>query len=101
MIKISLRYQIVLLNLVLTLLYYVFLLVRFSTTNKITIENGILEFIESLFDVYRHIIQYLLINVLWFFIILLGVFKKNKELILGGVYSLVLSVLLLVLLFYS
>jgi hypothetical protein len=97
--KLRVRYQIVLSNMLLTILFYSFLQAYFDSNSQKDTENELSDVIEVIFDAYIYIIQYLWINILWIAVIVLGIIKKNKELFWGGLYSLVLSTVLIVLMF--
>jgi len=83
----------------LTILFYSFLQAYFDSNSQKDTENELSDVIEVIFDAYIYIIQYLWINILWIAVIVLGIIKKNKELFWGGLYSLVLSTVLIVLMF--
>ncbi|MDB4533660.1 hypothetical protein N9242_02230 [Vicingaceae bacterium] len=95
------RYKIVVFNVFLTLLYFVFILLYLS--NSKIFEDGIVGFFSVVSKTIMLLLYYNLINTLWLGIVIFGLLKKNKELIMGGSFSLGLSLLmfLLLILYYQ
>lgn len=86
------RYKILIVNVCLSVLYYVFILLNF-TNNKFD-ENEIVNFLSLLVNAISYLVYYNWINVLWLGLIIFGLIKKNKEFVKGGIFSIVLSLLM-------
>ncbi|MFB0923966.1 MAG: hypothetical protein QMB65_01580 [Vicingaceae bacterium] len=89
------RFKILLFNVFVSVLYYVFVLLFLTNINSI--EEGVVDFITAIFKTIILIIYYNWIHVIWGGLILLGIIKKKKELIIGGVISVGSSLLIFLL----
>jgi len=99
--KVKGRFKIMGLNILLTVIYAVFLIL-FLVNSKI-FEQGIGEFFTILSKGIILLLCYNWIHVIWVGFIMFGLIKKKKEFIWGGVISIGLSVFmfLLLILYYQ
>ncbi len=92
------RYKILLFNLVITLLYFVFVWLMINSESDSNSVESTIETIINVIAGFYFMIQYIWVNVLWVFFILYGLIKKKKEYTIGGIYSVIFSSSLLLLL---
>lgn len=87
------RYKILILNIILTLLYYI----GFMVLLPIKTEGlGVLSAVSTaLYFAFLFIVNYNWIHVIWLGFIVVGTIKKKRELIYGGIFSIILSALIL------
>jgi len=93
--KMKTRYKVLLLNVILSLLYYASGWFYFSLYHP----NGVGEFFTAFVNVIIFLSFYNLINLIWIGLIIYGKIKKNKEIYYGGIYSLALSITMFICLF--
>lgn len=86
------RYKILTFNVLLSVLYYFFLLLYLSKSK--IFESGVVGFFTVVSDTISLILYYNWINAVWVILFLFGLIKKKKEFIIGGVLSVILSILL-------
>ena len=100
MMKIKLRYKMLFLNLIISLLYYFSGRIYFNVFYPNT--HGVGAYFKVLFKILTFISYYNLINLLWISFIIYGKVKNNKEVYFTGFYSLILSVMIFIsLILYS
>ncbi len=87
------RYKILIINIALTLLYYL----GFRILLPIEIEGlGVLSAVSSaIYYAFLFVVNYNWIHVIWVALIVFGIIKKKREFIYGGLFSIILSVLIL------
>lgn len=98
--NIKTRYKLVLLNIILTILYYLIVRLMIISNSSIQDGEGIFDIVLDILAASLLIIQYLWINVFWILALLYGIIKRKKEFIFGGVYSILLSTGIFIILFY-
>jgi len=91
------RYKIVFLDIVLTFLFYLSFLVYYNYTKET--DGEIADALTNVINSIIYLTHYAWINLFWLSIIGYGFVKKKKELLLGGLYSLILSFGLYLLIF--
>jgi len=90
--KIKTRFLVVLLNVLISIGYLIFILIYIDTTRSN--EQDFIENILYTYESVAFIIIYNFINVLWVAFIIYGGISKKQEVIMGGVYALILSVII-------
>lgn len=87
------RYKILLLNVALTLLYCLgFVIILPQQTEGLKMAPSI---ITALSWAFLFLINYNWIHLIWLGFIVVGIVRKKRELIYGGIFSIVLSALIL------
>ncbi len=88
--NIKLRYWILLGDVALTLLFFLAFFIYFKFFFFET-EGDLWEIFSYIFYAYLFLVQYVWILLIWMGVVIVGLIKKKKELILGGFYALLLS----------
>ena len=87
------RYKILLFNIILTLLYYLaFVIFLPKQTENLEILPSIITAFSMAF---LFIVNYNWVHLIWLGFIVVGIIKKKREFIYGGVFSILLSALIL------
>lgn len=94
------RYKILILNVVLSILYFFtfYFVYEFTGNTDESIWDSIVRGLSFWFML---IFYYNWIHVIWLGFIVLGIIKKKRELIYGGIFSIILSILFLIMIYVS
>jgi hypothetical protein len=87
------RYKVLILNLVLTTIYYFGF--RFFLYNQAKDLNIFSTILSSFYWDSLIIVNYNWIHTLWISLFVIGLFKRNRELIFSGVFAILLSIIIL------
>ena len=93
--KVSIRYKILILNFILTFLYWGFIQIWLNGFNKEPQE--IVDYLNLIWEAYILVLCYNFIHIIWIAFIIFGVMKRRKEYLIGGVISILFSVLIFIL----
>lgn len=88
--NLGLRYKLMIFNIVLTVCYYGFIQIYSSVFLNSGNDFGTI--LNQVFDIYILVLNYNWINLIWIFLIIMGLIRKDKEMIVGGALSIFLSI---------
>lgn len=83
------RYWILLFQVAMTIILYFIL--QFTYSIKTPEAGTFVTFLESILDLVAYLHIYLYANLFWLLLFIIGIIKKNNELILGSTYSMIFS----------
>jgi hypothetical protein len=89
----KLRYKILILNITVTLLYYIgFIVLLPIKTEGLSVLSA---FSSAIYYSFLFVVNYNWIHLIWLGFIVTGIIKKKREFIYGGLFSIILSALIL------